>query len=139
MAGFVDSLSAPSHAAGNGTLSQFDMHDSSEDEGMQKATNTKAQDCSETREQWRNFASLLKACWTGRRLKHKSSFRPAKLAEVFLLEDFPTMQEQRFYVDSVPVVGSALIPIFPCRWFWLEEKTCRTGRHSTPALSKKQE
>ena len=40
-AGFIDSLSAPSHTAGNATLSQFDTHDSREDAGMQKALTAK--------------------------------------------------------------------------------------------------
>lgn len=59
----IDSLSAPSHAAGNGTLSQFDTRGSSEDAGVQKATESKAQDRSETREQRSklSFSSLLKA------------------------------------------------------------------------------
>lgn len=62
--GSIDSLSAPSHAAGNGTLPQFDVHDSSRDVGMQKATDSKAWDESASRKQRSKlpFSNLLKAC-----------------------------------------------------------------------------
>lgn len=63
-AGSIDSLLAPSHAAGNGTLSQFHVHNSSRDGGMQKGTDGKAWDESASRKHWSKlpFPNLLKAC-----------------------------------------------------------------------------
>lgn len=79
-----------------------------------------------------NFPSP--ACM-GRSCKHKSSSRPAKLAEVFLQEDFPAMQSRWFYVDCMTAVMSALIPAFPCHG-------CLGGkvwRRSTPGFCKEEE
>lgn len=85
------SLSAPSHAAGNGTLSQFDMHDSSEDAGMKKATDSKARDRSETREQWSKlpFSSLLKACLDWQEIETQIKLQTCKAGRGFPAGKFP--------------------------------------------------
>lgn len=85
------SLSAPSYAAGNGTLSQFDMHESSEGAGMQKATDSNAQDHSETRKQWSKlpFSSLLKAWLDWQEVETQIKLQTCKAGRGFLAGRFP--------------------------------------------------
>ena len=115
-AGFIDSLSAPSHAAGNGTLSQFDMHDSSEDAGMQKATDSKAQDRSETREQWSKlpFSSLLKAWLDCQEVETQIKLQTCKAGRGFPAGRFPCRASPMVLCgqrDSCRVCSNSYFPL----------------------------